>query len=395
MHKVAMAVIGRENWGRLEPLADYLQNKSWHGPWPKGTDWFEQVAILCGGASVIERFKTPADEIEAAGFEVHRCYSELDGDSLVVKARSLGLTTMDYAATLDRLKPDVLILIGDRYEALGVASAAVTLRIPILHIQGGEVSGALDERYRHSISKLADYHIPATERARQNLIRMGERPSSILTVGCPSSDMARTIEIRKTQEQPYLLVVYHPDTNHAGGEAAQMQAVLQAVAATGIHAKVLWPNIDSGSGEIAKVIRQHADDFETIKNLPPREYMELIANAACCVGNSSSFVRDSGFFGTPVVLVGTRQNGRECGPNVVRTICAEADIRWGIKQQLDDGRHEPWWGYGDGHVCERIVKALLDLPPYSPKRLAYDVEMEWKRAGSAAVEMVVDWTGAE
>lgn len=390
MSKVCMAIIDRANWGRLQPLAERLcfglenQNSGFGlNPFP---------TLLCGGSTVLERFKRPVDEMHfGRHWEIEELFSELDGDSPVVKARSLGLSCMDYAATLDRIKPGVLILIGDRYEALGVACAAATLRIPICHLQGGEVSGALDERYRHAISKLSDWHVPATKRAAENLIRMGERPESILAIGCPSSDMARRVKIHKTQEQPYLLVVYHPNTTHSETAAAEMEAVLKAVSATGIRAKVLWPNIDSGSGAIAKVIRQHADEFETIKNLPPLEYAELLANAACCVGNSSSFVRDSGFYGTPVVLVGDRQDGRECGANVMRTTCDHDNIRWGIEQQVKDGRYPPSDLYGDGHVCERIVKALETLPPYGQKRLAYQDEPDVVRMGSESV----DWSAAE
>ena len=392
---VCMAIIGRENWGRLQPLAEaiYEYQHVYMNPSYQNSETCShylakpfELDIICGGSATVERFGNVAKWIEVElPVGVHRLHSELEGDSPVVKARSLGLTTMDYAAALDRLKPDVLLLIGDRYEALGVACAAVTMRIPLVHLQGGEVSGALDERYRHAISKLSDWHVPATERAKQNLIRMGERPESILTVGCPSSDLARHVKIERTQEQPYLLVAYHPNTTHAETAADEMRTVLQACESFDMRVKVFQPNIDFGSGGIAAVIKDyHA--FEVIRNLSPLDYASLLANAACAVGNSSSFVRDSGFYGTPVVLVGDRQSMRECSGNVVRTIASAGDIRWCIEGQLKDGRYPPSDLYGDGHVCERIVKALLDLPKYGQKRLAYE-ELEPVTCS--------DWTGAE
>lgn len=369
MLKAAVAIIDRANLGRLLPLMEAMRDET-----------RIDLSIICGGSTVLERFAQPANDVEAAGYAVHRVWSEFEGDRPIAKARSLGQTCKDYAAKLQEIDPDVLVLIGDRYEALGVASAAATMRVPICHLQGGEVSGALDERYRHAITKLADYHVPATARARDNLIRMGERPESILAVGCPSADLAENIRPRHIYlgNEPVhsLLVCYHPDTTCGERAGEEMEAVLDAVRRTNIRAKILWPNMDAFSGDVAKRIRQQAQQrlaaqpaWETIKNLPPLEYQQCLADAACCVGNSSSFVRDAGFYGTPVALVGTRQDGRERAANVLD--CCAGDCRQAIEHQLSNGRYPPSDLYGKPGISKRIVERLLTLEPYGQKRLAY------------------------
>ena len=369
MLKVAMAAIDRANWGRLLPLAEALRAE------PR-----IDLTIICGGSTVLERFAQPANDIEAASYRVHRVWSEFEGDAPIAKARSLGQTCQDYAAKFQELQPDVLVMIGDRYEALGVACAAATMRIRTVHLQGGEVSGALDERYRHSISKLCEYHIPATARARDNLIRMGERPEAILAVGCPSADLANGInepivELHRRWHgyHTYLLVCYHPDTTCGERAGEEMEAVLDALPLRPI--KILWPNMDAFSGEVAKRIRQRVSmpgcHWQTIKNLPPLKYAEMLSDAACCVGNSSSFVRDSGFYGVPVVLVGDRQHGRECAENILPCRADAAEIRAAIESQLAHGCYAPSNLYGSPGISARIVEKLLTLEPYGQKRLAY------------------------
>lgn len=362
--RVAIALVDRANLGRLLPLMEAMRDE------PR-----IDLEIICGGSTVLERFKSPADDVQADGYLVHRVWSEFEGDRPIAKARSIGQTTMDYAAKLQEIEPDVLILIGDRYEALGVACAAATMRVPLLHIQGGEVSGALDERYRHAISKMADAHVPATERARDNLIRMGERPESILAVGCPSADLATKVAISEPL-RPYVLVCYHPDTTCGERAGDEMREVLSAVDRIAIYAKLLWPNIDAFSGDVAKRIRQWLEmpgsfRWQTIKNLSPLDYAQTLASAACAVGNSSSFVRDAGYFGLPVVLVGDRQEGRERGENVMPVPATVAAIHEAIQSQLSHGRYPPSDLYGKPGISKRIVERLLTLEPYGQKRLAY------------------------
>jgi UDP-hydrolysing UDP-N-acetyl-D-glucosamine 2-epimerase len=337
------------------------------------------MSVLCGGSTPLARFKDPAQQIADEGFNVvERVYSEIEGSVGVSMARSGGLAQMDFAQLLNSLKPDAVYLVGDRYQAVAVAMAAVTLGITLVHQQGGEVSGSLDERYRHAITKLADYHVPSTERARDNLIRMGERPESILAVGCPSVDLAARIKFTKGY---YILVAFHPDTNCPDKAGEQAKEVLDAVSISSRHVKLCWPNIDSGADAVSKAIRQFRDKYKPVReweyltNVEPEAYLKLLANAACAVGNSSSFVRDSSFLGTPVVLVGNRQDGRECGENVQRVPCEFGAIRTAIDKQLLCGRYFPSDLYGKPGISQEIAERLATLEPLGDKRLEFS-EME-------------------
>lgn len=365
--KVLMFICDRANWGRLEPLAAAIQER----------DDLE-LQVLAGGSSVLKRFGRAADQLPNVVSEV---YSEIEGSLLLTQARSCGLAMMDYAAEFHRLKPDLLLLVGDRYQALAAATAAATMRIPMLHIQGGEISQCADNKYRHMITKAADFHWPATEKAMENLLRMAEPESSIIGLGCPGSDIAAQIDVDDEADGP-ILCIYHPNTSEPGSERQQMLEVLHAL--QGVPGRVLcwWPNVDAGSDEVGKAIRIWMDEykskgldlgwFETVKNMTPDKYLEAVANARCLCGNSSSFARDSSYFGTPCVLVGKRQAGRETGPNVTPVACERTAIREAVEMQLEHGRYPLSDVYGDGEVSERIAEALatMDLSAHKELTLA-------------------------
>jgi UDP-hydrolysing UDP-N-acetyl-D-glucosamine 2-epimerase len=257
-------------------------------------------------------------------------------------------------------------------------------------VQGGEVSGSIDESARHAISKFAQFHVPATRRAAEYLMRMGERPDTILTVGCPSSDIARVLDTRLSSEvvngpgsgalidvdEPFLLVVFHPTTTEYGDERRQMDEMLAALEELARPTILLWPNIDAGADHISKAIRVFRTKkrpawLRTLTNLTPENYLRVLAKTACAIGNSSSFVRDAGYFGTPVVLTGDRQRGRETDEHVLRARPLASNIVPAVRRQLLRGRFAPSRLYGDGYVSERIATALSRLSPYLQKTLHY------------------------
>jgi len=252
------------------------------------------------------------------------------------------------------------------------------------------VSGSIDESARHAISKLAHFHVPATGRARDFLLRMGERPETILTVGCPSSDLAARLDQDLPAETlnrrgagatldpaaPFLLAVFHPTTTEFGGERGQIEALLAALEAVAQPTLLLWPNIDAGSDHIAKAIRTFRTAaprpwLRTLTNLSPEDYLRVLARAACAVGNSSSFVRDAGYFGTPVVLVGGRQAFRERDAHVTPVDPEAQAIEAALRGQLEHGRYPPSALYGDGQVSGRVAEALAALDPYVQKHLSF------------------------
>lgn len=377
--KVLVVLVDRANYGRLKPVMEAIQSH------PGLT-----LQVVATGTMVLERFGRPIDQVREDGFAIDgQAFIELEGSTPVTMAKSVGFATIEFASEFQRLRPDIVLIIGDRYEAMAAALAAAYMNLCIVHVQGGEVSGSIDESTRHAISKLAHYHLPSTKRSAKYLLRMGEHPATILGVGCPSSDIARNLDRTLTSDvvnakgggfldvaKPFLLVVFHPTTTQYGNETEQMQQMLDALATVRLQTLLLWPNIDAGSDHISKTIRVFRDQrqpewLKTLTNLGPEDYLKVLANAACAVGNSSSFVRDASYFGTPVVLVGNRQAGRETEEHVTTIEPIASEIVLAIDRQLRHGRYASSTLYGDGYVSGRIAEALATITPYVQKRLHY------------------------
>lgn len=388
--RVAVVLVDRANYGRLKPVMRAIADSP-----------ALELCVIAAGTMVLERFGKPVDVVRADGFPVDgEIYIELEGSTPATMAKSVGFGVVEFASEFQRIRPDLVVVIGDRYEALAAALAAAYMNLCTVHLQGGEVSGSIDESARHAITKLAHYHVPSTKRSAEYLTRMGERPETILTVGCPSSDIARQFDRTLTPDvvnraggggyidvtRPFLLVVFHPTTTEYGGERQQIEELLAALQEVALQTILLWPNIDAGSDHIAKAIRRFREQhrpawLHTLTNLTPENYLKVLSNAACAVGNSSSFVRDASYFGTPVVLVGHRQEGREMDQHVRPVEPRAAEIAAAVRAQLAHGRYAPSTLYGDGFVSERVARALAEIDPYVQKRLAY---VEDRPAGVAS-----------
>jgi UDP-hydrolysing UDP-N-acetyl-D-glucosamine 2-epimerase len=378
--KVCVILVDRANYGRLKPVMRAIVSC------PE-----LQLQVVATGTMVLERFQQPVQVVKDDGFNVDgEVYIELEGSTPATMAKSVGFAVVEFTSEFQRLKPDIVLLIGDRYEALAAAVAAAYMNICIAHIQGGEVSGSIDESTRHAITKFAQFHFPSTRRAAHYLFRMGEDPNHILGIGCPSSDIARCLDRGVSSDiindrgngcqidvnTPFLLCVFHPTTTEYGGERGQMEELLAALQQLKTQTILLWPNIDAGSDHISKAVRVFRDRarpswLRLLTNLIPENYLKVLSRAACAVGNSSSFVRDASFFGTPVVLVGNRQQGREIDQHVTCVNPIADEIVAALRKQLLHGPYLPSTLYGDGYVSERIAEALVSLTPYVQKRLYY------------------------
>jgi UDP-hydrolysing UDP-N-acetyl-D-glucosamine 2-epimerase len=273
------------------------------------------------------------------------------------------------------------------------------MNVPVAHTQGGEISGSIDESVRHAVTKLAHVHFPATELSAQRIVAMGEDPAWVFNVGCPSIDLvARTdLGLRRDvleqfggagspvdPEQPFLLVMQHPVTTEYGQGMDQINETLEAVAELKMQTLVFWPNVDAGSEDVAKGIRRfrelgRANGFHFFRNLPPEMFVKLMAHCACMVGNSSAALREGSFLGTPAVMVGTRQQGRERGPNLVDVEHDTDQIADAIRDQIAHGPYDRSHLFGDGSAGRKIAETLAVVRPPVQKKLLLGREVETPR----------------
>jgi len=380
MKKVAVVLVDRANYGRLKPVMRELQKLA-----------EIQLQTVCAGTMLLERFGRARDVVAKDGFAIDsEVYIEVEGSVPITMTKTIGMGVIEFASEFQRLKPDFVLIIGDRYEALAAAIAAVFQNLCLIHLQGGEVSGSIDESTRHAITKLAHYHFPATRRAGDFIVAMGEDPATVFPLGCPCCDVvaeaARQLPAEMLAKhgvglpidfsRPYLLAIYHPVTTDYGHQEQQMEEVLAALLALNIQTVMIWPNIDAGADRVAKAIRRfrefhHDFPLHAYKNLEPEVYIPLLKNAACCVGNSSSFVRETSFLGTPVVLVGSRQDGREWSPSVIRVEPFRDPILRAVREQIARGRYPAATLYGQAEVSRAIARQVAALKPYIQKRLHY------------------------
>lgn len=372
MRKICVVVASRANYGRVKYLLKAIE-----------THPELELQLIVGASTLLQRFGPAIDIIRADGFEpVRSIYYVIEGETLVTQAKSTGLGIVELSTAFDDLSPDIVVTVADRFETMATAVAATYLNIPLAHLQGGEVSGNIDDRVRHAITKLADVHFVASEVSRGRVIRMGENPDYVFNYGCPSIDVLHHADLAISNklmskylgvgrpidwEKPYLLVVQHPVTTSYGEGRAQITETLEAVRQySGLQKVVLWPNIDAGSDDVSKGIRHFRETHMSepiyyYKNFSPEDYARVLANAVCCIGNSSSFIREGAWLGVPVVLVGDRQEGREHGANVIHADYARADIGEKLARQLANGRYDkmPLFGVGDAGV--RIAQKLAEI----------------------------------
>ena len=380
IEKICVLLVDRANYGRMYPVMSALN---------KDPDL--ELQVICAGTMLLERFGEAEKMVKNDGFKVdHRVFLEVEGSVPVTMSKSIGLGIIEFTNVYQQLQPDMLLLIGDRYEALAAAIAGAYMNIPIAHVQGGEISGSIDESARHAITKFSQLHFPATQRSADYLIRMGEDPNHVHNVGCPAGDYIRELDTDMPKnifnqmgvgakidpEKPFLLVIYHPVTTAFGSEREQAEQLIEALHDLAMPTVWLWPNIDAGSDNISKAIRVYREKnsaqwLHLVKNLNPKLFQKCLKKTACAIGNSSSFVRDSTFSGTPVVLIGDRQDGREHGKNLTAVDPVSDQIKSTVQLKLDNGRYEPDDLYGDGNASGRIVKILKGFVPYSQKTLYY------------------------
>lgn len=355
-----------------------------------------ELQVVVGSSAVLDKYGAVVNLIEQDGFQITRkSYMSIQGETPATMAKSTGLCMMDMSTIFDELKPDFVVVVGDRYEIMAPALAAAYMNIPLVHTMGGEVTGTIDESIRHAVTKLAHIHFPANKESADRIVRLGEREDMVFTVGCPRIDMVKQImdaPFEKISElcnlfggvgydidfsKPFLLVSQHPVTTEYVSARRQMTETLQAIEILNMQTVMLWPNSDAGSDHISKAIRSYREKnlqnkIHLFKNLPMEVYITLMMKTACLIGNSSSGIREGEFIGTPCVNIGTRQAGRERGENVIDVDNDSGQIVNAVRSQIKHGPYLSKHIYGDGNAGEKIADILANIGEVDvQKRITY------------------------
>ncbi len=380
MKKICVFVGSRANYSSIKSVMTSIKNHP-----------ALQLQVIAGASAVLDRFGKVEDIIKADGFSIDfSFYNNVEGEIPVTMAKSTGLGLIEAALIFGNLNPDYLIVVGDRFEMMAVTIAAAYMNIRVAHTMGGEVTGTIDESIRHAITKFAHVHFAASEDAKNRIIKLGEDPKYVFNVGCPRMDLVLN-EIKVDSNivlnyifdnfggvgsnkfdlnEPFLLVSQHPVTTEFGENKDQINETLAALNELKINTIMLWPNIDAGSDDISKGIRSFRETtkptwLHLFKNLPTPVYIHLMKNCLCLIGNSSSGVREGATIGTPVVNIGSRQNKREMGENVINVDYHRAEIIDAIKKQISHGKYKSNGIYGDGTAGKSIATILAEIedPP--------------------------------
>ncbi|GAB7008109.1 UDP-N-acetylglucosamine 2-epimerase [Halorubrum trueperi] len=383
MRKVCFPVTTRGNYGKFKPVMQAV----------KAHPELELQLIVAGGA-LLHKYGDFVEDGYLGEFEVDKkIYFLLEGENPITMAKSTGIALTEFTSVFENLEPDVVMTIADRFEELAIGTAAAFQNIPLAHIEGGEVSGSVDESIRHAITKISHLHFPSTERAAERVRKLGEPAKSIFNVGTPSLDVISKLDLDDIEtvgsdlrdkgvgadirlSDDYLLVIQHPVTTEYDHNRRYIDETIEAVDDLRRPTVWLWPNMDAGADAVSKGIRvyreQNDQDFiRFFTSLPLEQYAVLLNNAACIAGNSSSGIRESAYLGVPSVNIGNRQNGRQRSDNVVDVPHEAERIKSAIEDQVEHGPYPSSSIYGNGNSGEKIADILAEFDFNIQKQITY------------------------
>jgi UDP-hydrolysing UDP-N-acetyl-D-glucosamine 2-epimerase len=382
--KVCVVITARPSYSRVRSALEAIREH----------DGLE-LQLVVAASALLDRYGNAVKVIESEGFKVDRTvYMIIEGENLVTSAKSTGFGLAELATVFNDLKPDMVVTIADRYETIATSIAAAYMNIPLVHLQGGEVTGSIDEKTRHANTKLADIHLVCCESARVRVEKMGERPERIFMTGCPSIDLARAALEAEPRDiaavaaqytgvgddvdvtKPYAVVMQHPVTTEYEHSRQHTIETIEAVSACGYPVLWFWPNVDAGSDGTSKAIR-NAREMHRLpnthfhKNMRPLDFLSILANSRGIIGNSSVAIRECAYLGVPAINIGTRQQGRDRGRNVTdvgHDRKAIADAITAMWNRTDRPRDSI---YGDGNAGRRIADVLAVADLSIEKMLTY------------------------
>ncbi len=349
-----------------------------------------ELQIVLTGSALVEKYGLVEPLMVADGFTIDAtCPMPLESDAPSAMAKASGVELSCIASVFERLLPDVVLVRGDRFEVLPVALASAYMNIPVAHIEGGDVSGTIDESVRHAITKLAHIHFPTNEESAGRIVRMGERPEYVFTVGSPELEVVTLsvsvddAVVRESIGVPqfdfskeFILVMQHPVTTEVSEARMQIEETLFAVQHLGIPALWFWPNMDAGGDALSEGIREFQKTHDTthmhfLKYIPAEHFYTLLKKASCLVGNSSAGLKEAALLGTPVVNIGTRQVSRYAGQVLSHISDAPTErgaIETAIQEQVTHGRYAPNTFLFREGTARTIAEILATVELYTQKK---------------------------
>lgn len=381
--KVCVVVTARPSYSRIKTALKEIQNHP-----------DLELQLVIAASALLDRYGSAVNFIEQDGFEITaKVFNVLEGENLTAAAKTTGIGILELSTVFDNLSPDIVVTVADRFETMATAISASYMNIPLAHVQGGEVTGNIDEKVRHAITKLADLHFVASPKAYERVIKMGENPDKVYLTGCPSIDLAKEILNTDTSDfdpfklyqgtgkgvdisNGYIVVMQHPVTTEYGMARKHIEETLFAAQELNTPVLWFWPNVDAGADGTSKGIRafreyQDTSNFHFFKNMESTDFLKLLKNSKCLVGNSSVGIRESAYLGIPVVNIGSRQAGRERGRNIIDVGYSKEEIKQAIKQKIEDGHKESDKIYGDGTSGKQIADLLATAELSIEKILMY------------------------
>lgn len=381
--KIAVVVTARPSYSRVKTVLTAIQQHP-----------DLELQLVVAASALLDRYGSAVNYIEKDGFTIAaKVFNVLEGENLTAAAKTTGIGILELSTVFDNLKPDIVVTVADRFETMATAIAASYMNIPLAHIQGGEVTGNIDEKVRHAITKLSDYHFVASGSAKERVIKLGEDPKMVFNTGCPSIDIAlEVINIQTLNFNPYqkyggvgakpdltngyLVVMQHPVTTEYKDSRNHIEETLLAVNQLNIPTLWFWPNVDAGADGTSTGIRAFREQHQLpnvhfFKNMESDDFLVLLNNSIGLIGNSSVGIRECAFLGVPVVNIGSRQNRRDRGNNVEDVSYDKNEIISAVKTFLNKSERPKSDIYGGGKSGEKIASLLKDLPLQFHKTITF------------------------
>ncbi|MGI0107881.1 UDP-N-acetylglucosamine 2-epimerase [Salinimicrobium sp. WS361] len=381
--KICVVVTARPSYSRIKTALTAIKNHP-----------DLELQLVIAGSALLDRYGNAVDFIEKDGFPIAaKVFMVLEGENPTTMAKTTGLGVMELTNVFYNLQPDAVITIADRFETIATSIAASYQNIPLVHIQGGEVTGSIDEKVRHANTKLADLHLVCTNDARERVIKLGEEPDKVINTGCPSIDLAKQITdypyldfdplkryggvgANLDWEKGYIVVMQHPVTTEYKESKQHIMETLRAVKKLNYPAFWFWPNVDAGSDGTSNGIRtfrelEQPKNIHFFKNMDPLDFLKLLNSSKALIGNSSAGLRECSYLGLPVVNIGNRQNRRSRAQNVTDVAYNQKAILEATKIALETGKFESSNLYGDGNAGEKIAEILATVELTYSKTITY------------------------